>query len=500
MNPFLEKLKESFVSILPIAVIVLILNFTVLHLDSALIIRFLIGVASIVLGLSIFLLGIDLSISRIGSLMSSALAKSNKAVILLVGGFLLGFFISIAEPALMILADQVSSVSGGEIGRMNMLVVVSIGLGIMIALGIFRIVKNASLKIALAILYLIIFVLALFVTPEFLAIAFDASGATTGAMAVPFVLALAAGVAHMKKSRSKDKSDSFGLVGIASSGAIIAVMVMGIISNIDTIQGELVLTYTEGRSAIGVFFEYISLSLKEVLLSLAPIALMFFIFQKVFFKMDHRPFIRIVKGLVYTYVGLVLFLAGVNAGFMEIGSHVGAALAAYDNKFFLIAIGFVLGFVSILAEPSVYVLTKQVEEETSGSIKKKILVPTLSIGVGVAVAISVIRIIIPGIQLWHYLLPGYIISVGLMYFVSTMFVGIAYDSGGVASGPMTATFILAFVQGAASVIPTADVMVDGFGMIAMVAMTPIIAIQILGLVYRVKSAKAEKERGVAENG
>jgi len=498
LNPFLEKLKDSLFSILPIAVIVLILNFTVLHLEAALLIRFLIGVTSIVLGLSIFLLGIDISISKIGSLMSAALAKSNKAVILLIGGFLLGFFISIAEPALMILAEQVDSVSAGAISRMSILAVVSVGLGIMIALGLYRIVKNTSLKIVLAVLYFVILILALFVTPEFLAIAFDASGATTGAMAVPFVLALAAGVSRMKKNSNEKESDSFGLVGIASSGAIMAVMIMCIVTNVGTISGELVPTSTEGKNALSVFFEYVSLSVEEVFLSLAPIVIMFFVFQKLSFKMKHRPFFRIIKGLVYTYVGLVLFLAGVNAGFMEIGSEVGAALAAFDNKFFLIAIGFILGFVSILAEPSVYVLTRQVEEETSGSIQKKVLVPTLSIGVGVAVAISVIRIIVPGIQLWHYLLPGYIIAVGLMYFVSNTFVGIAYDSGGVASGPMTATFILAFIQGAASIIPGADVMVDGFGMIAMVAMTPIIAIQILGLIYRIKSAKAAK-RGAGIN-
>jgi len=493
LNPFLEKLKDSFLSIIPIAAIVLILNFTVLNLDAALVVRFLISVASIIIGLSIFLLGIDISITKIGSLMSAALAKSNKASILLIGGFLLGFFISIAEPALMILANQVSDVSAGQISRMSILVVVSLGLGIMIAVGLYRIVKNTSLKKMLAGMYFVIFLLAFFVTPEFLAIAFDSSGATTGAMAVPFVLALAAGIAHMKKNAHRHESDSFGLVGIASSGVIIAVMIMCIISQPGDISGELHLTFTEGRNAISVFLEYVSLSLSEVTLSLAPIVIMFFIFQKISFKMGHRPLIKIVKGLIYTFVGLVLFLAGVNAGFMEIGIHVGMELAAYDNKFFLIVVGFALGFVSILAEPSVYVLTRQVEEETSGSIKKRILVPTLSIGVGVAVAISAIRVVVPGIQLWHYLLPGYIIAVGLMYFVSNTFVGIAYDSGGVASGPMTATFILAFIQGAAEVTPGADVMVDGFGMIAMVAMTPLIAIQILGLVYRIKSAKAAKE-------
>ena len=497
MNPFLEKLKDSFLSILPIAGIVLILNYTVLHLESALVVRFLVSVTSIILGLSIFLLGIDISISRLGSLMSAALAKSNKAIILLIGGFLLGFFISIAEPALMILANQVSDVSSGVISRMSILVVVSIGLGIMIAVGLYRIVKNLSLKKMLAAMYGVICIMALFVTPEFLAIAFDSSGATTGAMAVPFMLALAAGVSHMKKSADKHESDSFGLVGVASSGVILAVMIMCVVSNAGEITGELHLTSTIGRSAMSVFFEYVGSSAEEVLLSLAPIIVMFLIFQKVSFKLSHRPFMRIVKGLIYTFVGLVMFLAGVNAGFMEIGSRVGEALAKYDSKFFLIAVGFALGFVSILAEPSVYVLTRQVEEETSGSIKKKILVPTLSIGVGVAVAISAIRVVTPAIQLWHYLLPGYIIAVGLMPFVSNTFVGIAYDSGGVASGPMTATFILAFIQGAANVTPTADVMTDGFGMIAMVAMTPIIAIQVLGLVYRIKSAKAAKGGAVA---
>lgn len=331
--------------------------------------------------------------------------------------------------------------------------------------------------------------LALFTSPEFLAISFDASGATTGAMTVPFILALATGVSRLKKDSKSSEKDSFGLVAIASTGAIIAVMLMSILSKTDQVTGNLEGSEVISTSIILPFIEKIPVIAFEIILALLPILIIFIIFQKIKFKLSKRSFRKILFGMLFTFIGLVIFLVGVNAGFMDVGTAVGKSIAALDNKMYVIIVGFVLGFVTILAEPAVYVLTHQIEDVTSGYVKRKVVMFTLAIGVGFAVALSMVRILVPEVKLWHYLLPGYLVSIAMSYFVPKLFVGMAFDSGGVASGPMTATFILAFAQGVAEAIEGADVLIDGFGMIAMVAMTPIIALQILGFIFKIKSRK-----------
>lgn len=489
MSVIISKLKEVLFSVLPITAIVIILNFTLTPIDTPLIIRFLIGAVLIILGLTIFLIGVDIGITPIGNTMGAKIVKSNKVWIVVIAGLLLGFFISIAEPDLHILAGQVDSVTSGLISKSIIVVVVSLGIATMLSLGLTRIVYNFPLYKLLSILYGVILILAVFTSPEFMAIAFDASGATTGALTVPFILALAIGVSKLKKDSKSSEKDSFGLVSIASAGAIIAVMIMSIISKTDKITGALENTHALSESIIAPFVQKFPVIAGEVIIALAPILIIFLIFQKVSFKLSKSTVRKILFGMLYTLIGLVLFLLGVNAGFMEVGSAVGVKLASMDNHVYVILVGFILGMVTILAEPAVYVLTHQIEDVTSGYVKRKVVIVTLAIGVALAVALSIIRILIPEIQLWHYLLPGYIISIAMTYFVPKLFVGIAFDSGGVASGPMTATFILAFTQGAAEAIEGANVLVDGFGVIAMVAMTPIIALQILGFIFKVKSKK-----------
>lgn len=492
LNILISKLKEVLFAVLPITVMVLILNFTLTPLDSTLIIRFVMGAFLIIIGLSIFLFGVDLGITPIGQSMGAAIAKSNKLWIVVIAGLLLGFFISIAEPDLHILAGQVDLVTAGLISKAAIVIVVSIGIGVLLSTGLVRIVYNFPLYKLLTILYLIIFVLALFTSPEFLAISFDASGATTGALTVPFVLALALGVSALKKDSKASEKDSFGLVAIASAGAIISVMIMNIISKTDKMSGSLEHSLHDSTSIIGPFIhEFIKIA-QEIIIALLPILIIFLVFQKISFKMSKKAVRKIIMGLLFTFVGLVLFLVGVNAGFMDVGTTVGHNIASLDNKAYVIIVAFALGLVTILAEPAVHVLTHQIEDVTSGYVKRKVVIATLSLGVGLAVLLSIIRILVPELQLWHYLLPGYVIAIALTFFAPKLFVGIAFDSGGVASGPMTATFILAFVQGAAEAIEGANVLVDGFGMIAMVAMTPLIALQILGLVFKYKS---KKEKG-----
>lgn len=492
MNIYTEKFKEVLSSVLPITIIVLILNFTLTPLETPLIARFIIGALLIIIGLSIFLIGVDIGITPLGNQVGSTLTKSNKLWIVIAGGMIVGFFISIAEPDLIILADQVELVTSGEIAGKSIVVVVSIGLAIMLALGFVRIVTNVTLHKMLTALYGLIFILALFTPPEFLAIAFDASGATTGVLAVPFILALALGVSRLKKDSIASEKDSFGLVAIASAGAIIALMLLSIITRTSNFSAKLNFNLTESSSIVAPFIENAPHFAKEGFLTILPLFIIFAVFQSFSFRVSRKSASKMLKGLIYALIGLIIFLIGVNTGFMDIGSIVGYTLISYDNKLYVILISFILGVVTILAEPAVYVLTHQIENVTSGYVKRKVILVALSLGVGAAIALSIIRIIVPGVQLWHYLLPGYILSIILSYLVPKLFVGIAFDAGGVATGPMTATFILAFTQGAAEAVEGADILIDGFGMIATVAMMPIIALQMLGLIFGLMMKKRGK--------
>lgn len=309
-------------------------------------------------------------------------------------------------------------------------------------------------------------------------------------MTVPFILALGLGVASTQGGKESE-DNSFGLLGLASAGPMFALPLMGILFRTKIASDSLP---QEGLLSSSILYPFLIEAPKvllEATMALLPILVMFLLFQRLYFKLSRREVFRILKGLLYTFIGFVLFLVGVNAGFMEAGRAIGAALASTGKNLLIIIVGAFLGFSVIFAEPAVYVLNEQIEDVTSGHIKKSVILYTLSIGVATAVALSMLRILSPSIQLWHYLLPGYIIAIVLSHFAPTLFVGIAFDSGGVASGPMTATFILAFAQGVAAAVPGANVLLDAFGVIAMVALTPLIAIQTLGLIYERKAVKKE---------
>lgn len=493
MDVITDKLKEVLMSVLPIVAIVLILNFSLVPLTGDDLARFLFGSGLIILGLTLFLFGVDAGITPIGVRLGGFLARSNRLFILVIVGLILGFFVSIAEPDLHILADQVDLVSGGMLSREVILIAVSLGIAVMLTAGLIRIVNNFPLYKFLTIIYGAILVLAILTPRQLLAISFDASGATTGALTVPFILGLGLGVSRMKRDSKASEKDSFGLVGIASTGAIAGVMLMSLINPVSQISGELELTAVSGP-VLGIFLERLPVIAREITIALSPILILFLLFQGIRFRLPLASVRKILFGLLFTLVGLILFLLGVNGGFMEVGRIIGSELAGLEHPGYILGVAFLLGMVTILAEPAVSVLTHQIEEVTSGYVRRNIVMVTLSIGVALAVALSILRILIPAIQLWHYLLPGYILAIMLSYFSPKLFVGIGFDSGGVASGPMTATFILAFAQGAAQRVPTADVMMDGFGLIAMVAMTPIIALQILGIFFRINSKKEAVEQ------
>lgn len=492
MSIFTEKLREVLQSVLPITALVVLLHFTLTPLETIDLQRFLFGAFLIIIGLSIFLFGVDLGITPIGKFLGKGLARSNSMKYVLGMGLVLGFFISIAEPDLHILATQVSEVTNGMHPKNLLLIVVSVGIAVMLTIGLFRIVYRYPLNKAFTFLYLAIFGLAYFSTNDLFAIAFDASGSTTGALTVPFMLALAVGVASLNRKTQSAEEDSFGLVGIASAGAILAVLILGLFVRSDEpLSGSMPGHEAVAANWLAPFLHELPKIAGEILLAVSPI-LIIFVLNHVFFadqKLSKRAFRRIFLGMAYLFVGLVLFLTGVNAGFMEVGRKLGMLIAGMDSSIPVLIVGFVLGVLVILAEPAVYVLTHQIEDVTTGYVKRGIVLGFLSIGVGLAVLLSVVRVLIPWLQLWHYLVPGYLIILALSYKVPKLFVGIAFDAGGVASGPMTATFILAFIQGVAEITPDANVLLEGFGMIAMVAMMPIISLQLLGAIYQRNSIK-----------
>lgn len=497
MHVLLDKLKEVLFSVLPVTVIVVLLNFTIARgaLDTPALVRFIIGAVLIIIGLTIFLIGIDLSITPIGNLVGSKLVKSNKVWLVAVLGIGLGFLICVAEPDLIILANRIAVVTSNSISSMSIVIVVSIGVGFFVMIGLLRILFDIPLYKMLLVTYFIIMILGIFVSPEFLAIAFDSSGATTGAITVPFILALALGVSALKKNGKKSEKDSFGLVGLASAGAILGVLILNVINGQRNLTGDLDLGHLNETKIIAPFINAIPHTAKEAFISLAPIIGIFIIFEFTWFKLGRKQLIKIFKGLFYVFFGLVIFLIGVNEGFMDVGSQIGKYLAELDSKVWVILVSLVLGFVVILAEPAVYVLTHQIEDVTNGYVKRKVVLFALSIGMGIALVLNVIRILVPGMELWHILLPGYIIAIALMFFTPKLFVGMAFDSGGVASGPMSATFILAFSQGVAFSDAVQPVLADAFGMIALIAFTPILTVQILGILFKIRSKKEGLNNG-----
>lgn len=444
---------------MPIVVLVFILNFFV-GIDNSLLINFVLGSLGVILGLSIFLSGIDLSISKIGTMMGDFLGRFDKIIKVVLFGIFIGFVISMAEPDLLILANQVTYAIG--LSPWTIVAIISLGVGLLISIGLYRIFKEISISKLMWVVYVLIFGLMIFLNETGHAIAFDASGATTGAMTTPFIIALGLGVANLKGDYSED--NSFGLVGIASAGPILA----GLLMSLSVGDTALEIEASAHTSAL------IS-GIKNASFAIVPIALVFFVMNFKYFKLNKEELTEILFGLFYTYLGLIIFLTSVEAGFMELARVLGEGLSGSK---FLPLIGFIIGLVVVLAEPAVAVLAEQVEDVTGGSIPRKSILRALSIGVATAVMLAIIRINSENFALWMVIVPGFLISLLISLKVPQIFVGIAFDSGGVASGPMTATFILAFCQGVAGNVA------DGFGVISFVAMMPVLTIMVLGYLYK----------------
>lgn len=494
MQLLYDKLKETMTSVLPIVVIVFLLSLFMVDIPGDMMIRFIIGAVCLILGLTIFLLGIDVGMTPIGEKMGESIVKSSSIKFILFLTFLIGFSVTVAEPDLAVLGEQIAEATGGMLSAGLIISVVGIGVGAMISMGMIRILKGIPLKYFYTATYGLIFVICLLASTDFIAMGFDSSGSTTGAMTTPFILTIGASASALKSGESSEK-DSFGLVGAMSTGPIIAVMLMSLFVATDLSGTGATYEYTQG-----IFEPYINSfgpTILETLLSLAPIMLIFWVMNHFYFHTEKEDLGDILKGIAYTFIGLVLFLTGVNQGFFDMGHYLGEQLSeGFEN--WLPVVSAVLGFVAVLAEPAVHVLGNQVEEITGGFINQKLLIGTFCLSVGVAGALAMLKIMIPALELWHFVLAFFGLSLILTYFVDDLFTGIAFDAGGVASGPMTATFILAFSQGVAEYLPQADAVRDGFGIIAMVAMVPITMVLLLGLIFTINMKKDEQAKNETE--
>lgn len=483
-NPKLQaKLKEAVVAVVPIIIIVLILSFSIAPLTPSVILSFLMGAVMVIIGMMFFTLGAEMSMTPMGERVGARMTKS-KNILLIIGlGFLLGVMITISEPDLQVLASQVPSIP-----NMTLILAVALGVGIFLVFALLRILFRISLSKMLVVFYLIVFVLAFLVPADFRAVAFDSGGVTTGPMTVPFIMALGIGIAAIRNDKSA-ADDSFGLVALCSVGPILAVLVLGMIFHpTESSYSATQIPQVEDTVELWHMFAHeLPHYMGEIAISLLPIVVFFAIFQLVALRLNKRNLGKIIVGLVYTYIGLVLFLAGANVGFMPAGNYLGSVLADGPFRYLLVPLGALIGFFIVKAEPAVYVLNHQVEEITDGRISARAMGMALSLGVAASVALAMIRVL-TGIPILYFLIPGYAVAIILSFKVPKIFTAIAFDSGGVASGPMTATFLLPLAQGACLAVG-GNLVADAFGVVAMVAMTPLITIQIMGAVQMRKQKK-----------
>ena len=481
-----EKLLEALQAVLPITAIVLVLCFTIAPVSPSILLCFLLGAAMIAAGIMFFTLGAEMSMTPMGERVGAVLTKSRRLPVILGVGFLLGFLITISEPDLQVLANQVPSIP-------NRVLILSVaaGVGLFLVFAFLRMLLGIPLPKLLVLFYGILFALAAVVPKEFLAVAFDSGGVTTGPMTVPFIMALGVGVSAIRGDRHA-ADDSFGLVAMCSIGPILAVLILGIAFRAsDSTYIPPVMPQVEDSVELWrLFCEGLPTYLKEIALSLLPIMVLFGVFQLVALQMDRRSLGRIGVGLGYTYIGLVLFLTGANVGFMPAGNYLGQVLAGQSYRWVIIPIGMIIGYFIVKAEPAVYVLNKQVEEVTDGAVSAQAMGMALSAGVSISVGLAMARVL-TGISILWFLVPGYAVAIGISFVVPKLYTAIAFDAGGVASGPMTATFLLPLAQGACTAVG-GNIVTDAFGVVAMVAMTPLITVQLMGLAAQLRIRRAER--------
>ncbi len=477
---------EALKAVLPIVGIVLALCFSAAPISPSILLCFLLGAAMIMAGMMFFTLGAEASMTPMGERVGTAVTRSRRLPVIVLMGFLLGFLITISEPDLQVLAGQVPAVP-----NLTLILSVAAGVGVFLVAALLRMLFGVALPPLLVFFYGVVFALAFFVPKDFLAVAFDSGGVTTGPMTVPFIMALGVGISAIRSDRHA-ADDSFGLVALCSIGPILAVLVLGMIFRPEegAYTAPVLPDISDSVELWALFQDGLPTYMKEIALSLLPITALFGAFQAVSLRLSLRTLKKIGVGLVYTYAGLVLFLTGANVGFMPAGNYLGQVMASLDARWIIVPVGMVIGYFIVKAEPAVYVLNRQVEEITDGAIPSSAMGASLSIGVAASIGLAMVRVL-TGVSILWFLIPGYAIAIVLSFFVPKIFTAIAFDSGGVASGPMTAAFLLPFAQGACAAVG-GNIVTDAFGVVAMVAMTPLIAIQVLGVVYQARRGAGAK--------
>ncbi|MCD8160597.1 MAG: DUF1538 domain-containing protein [Clostridiales bacterium] len=479
-----EKIKEAIASVLPITVVVALLCFFFIPVSTGLLLSFLVGSLLLIVGIGLFTLGADMAMSPIGMHIGAKMTKTRRLWLILLLSFVLGVAVTLAEPDLQVLAGNVPGID-----TTVLMWTVAAGVGLFLMLCMLRALFHIPLRGLLLLSYGLVFLLAARSDPDFLAVAFDAGGVTTGPMTVPFIMALGVGITAIRSDENA-KSDSFGLVALCSVGPVLAVLILGFLypnstgGAAETIVQDFADTVALGTGYLASLPTY----LEEVATALLPIFAFFLAFQVMSLRLQRAPFLRILAGVLYTYVGLVLFLTGANVGFSSLGYVLGGAIAESCYPFLLVPLAMLMGWFIINAEPAVHVLNKQVEEVSAGAISAGAMKWSLSVAIAVATGLAMVRVL-TGVSILWFVVPGYVIALALSFFVPETFTAIAFDSGGVASGPLTATFLLPFAMGACSALG-GNIMTDAFGLVALVAMTPLITVQVMGAVYVVKTRRA----------
>ncbi len=482
-----EKILESLSAVLPITGIVLLLSILLVPMDIGTMVMFIVGAIMLVVGMGFFQLGAEMSMTPLGEGIGVQISKTRHIPLIFLIGFSMGAIITISEPDLQVLAEQVPAIP-----NLTLILTVAVGVGIFLAVAILRILFQINLSTILILLYIALIGLSFFVSKDFLAVAFDSGGVTTGPMTVPFIMAMGVGLASVRGDKNAS-SDSFGLVALSSVGPILAVLILGFFfspTEASYVSSEVAQVATT-RDVVKEFLFSMPPYVKEVAISLVPVAAVFIFFQLFTHRYPHRQGKRVTVGFGYTYIGLVLFLCGVNVGFAPVGSLMGNEIAAESWKWLLVPIGMLIGYYIVKAEPAIQVLNRQVESVTNGSVSARTMNRCMSIGVSASVGLSMLRVL-TGLPIHWIVVPGYLAALLLSRFVPKMFVGIAFDSGGVASGPMTTTFLLPLSIGACDAVG-GNLMTDAFGVVALVALTPLIAIQIMGILYQLRLKTADGE-------
>ncbi len=483
-----DKIIESLLAVVPVTAIVLVLCVTIAPIPLSPFLLFLFGAVFLTVGMGLFTLGAEMSMMTIGEKVGWQLTKNRSLWSIALLCFFIGVIITVAEPDLQVLAEQMPTLP-------NSVLIFSVagGVGVFLVLAFLRALLGWELGRILLVLYPLVAVLAFFVPDDFVAVAFDSGGVTTGPITVPFIMSLGIGLGSIGKNEDDSGTSNFGLIAMCSIGPILAVMILGLIYSPDSAVYTLaeIPEFSDTRALWDSFlFEFPEYGF-EVFKAVAPIVAFFFVFQAVSLRLRRRYIIKICIGLVYTLLGLTLFLTGVNVGFMPVGSYLGAQLASLSSRWVIVPVAMLIGCFIVKAEPAVVVLNKQVADITGGAISQHVMMTGLSAGMAISLGLAMIRVL-TGVHLMWFIIPGYAIALILSFFVPPLFTAIAFDSGGVASGPMTATFLLPFAMGACEAVG-GNVLTDAFGVVAMVAMTPLVIIQLIGLVYRIKTGATSVE-------